>query len=396
MRRNDEVEIRNIVRRLLPQEEIRNLCLKIFVEVVNHANSCGNDKWGTYYLPNKVRLLVGNLIVLSIERNCVWLALDNQLLESSEKYQHLLKETNNWQWDKDDYPTYSQVPSRNGCYTPSENHLEIWPVIRSLHFEFISKVAAKYEKLKKTSQTKHSSAVVSYLRNEIDQSVPSPIYEQIEERDGFVSPDEILMGYIYETDDRKPPDNLRRGQFRAGWEDAAIREKVYTKRTLIHLTWRNLGYRLGDQFGKKHPDEINQIYENFARHYTLTNKAEDNFVLPEEISDDVTFYEGSKQRITVNAYERNSKARDASIAHYGTHCQVCKFDFGEKYGEVGRGLIHVHHLKPLSDIGEEYEIEPTEDLIPVCPNCHAIIHKRNPPYTLEEVKEFLIRANESK
>lgn len=303
MNRYDEGDVKNIVSHLLPQEEKRNLCLKIFTEAVNFAHSCGNDKWGTYYLPNKVRLLVGNLIVFTIERECVWLALDKQLLESSKKYQHLLKGANSWRWDEVDYPAYSQVPSRNGYYIPSEDHLEIWPVIRSLHFEFIDKVAAKYEKLKTTSQAKHSSAVVSYLRNELGQFVPAPVYERIE--------------------------------------------------------------------------------------------VEDNFVLPEEVLDEVSFFEGGKQQITINAYERNPQARRACIAYYGTGCQVCEVDLGEKYGEVGRGFIHVHHLKPLSNIGEKYEIDPIQDLVPVCPNCHAIIHKGNPPYTIEEVKEFLRRANES-
>jgi 5-methylcytosine-specific restriction protein A len=227
--------------------------------------------------------------------------------------------------------------------------------------------------------------------NELEKLVPDPIYEQIAKKGDFASPDAILAGFSYETDDRKPPDNRRRGQFRAGWEDATIREKVYTEKILIRLTWRNLGYRLGKRFGKRQPDEIDQVYERFAHHFGQ----KDEFVLPEEVLDDATFYEGGKQRITVNAYERNPKARKACIAHYGTRCQVCGFDFREQYGEIGQGIIHVHHLKPLSDIGKEYEIDPIQDLIPVCPNCHTIIHQRNPPYMVEEVQKFLRLASEA-
>ncbi len=113
------------------------------------------------------------------------------------------------------------------------------------------------------------------------------------------------------------------------------------------------------------------------------------FRLPEEIPDEPSFPEGSKKKVTVNAYERNPKARKECIAYYGTSCVVCGFNFAEVYGEIGEGFIHVHHLKPLSDIGAEYEVDPINDLRPVCPNCHAMIHKRNPPYTIEEMKRLL-------
>jgi hypothetical protein len=111
--------------------------------------------------------------------------------------------------------------------------------------------------------------------------------------------------------------------------------------------------------------------------------------LPEEIPDDATLLEGSKRRITVNAYERNPKARQECIAHYGTSCVVCGFDFAKVYGEVGRDFIHVHHLRQLASIAGEYEVDPIADLRPVCPNCHAIIHKASPPYSIEKVREFL-------
>ena len=73
---------------------------------------------------------------------------------------------------------------------------------------------------------------------------------------------------------------------------------------------------------------------------------------------------------------------------------LCGFDFGLTYGEVGHGFIHSHHLRELSDIGEQYVIDPINDLRPVCPNCHAIIHKRKPPYSIDEVKVLLQQRNQ--
>jgi len=112
-------------------------------------------------------------------------------------------------------------------------------------------------------------------------------------------------------------------------------------------------------------------------------------LIPEEVSDPTNFFEGATSTVTVNAYERNTKARRACIENYGMSCVVCEVDLEERYGKAAEGLIHVHHLVPLSEIGEEYRVDPIKDLRPVCPNCHAVIHRGNPPYLIEDVKGML-------
>ena len=115
---------------------------------------------------------------------------------------------------------------------------------------------------------------------------------------------------------------------------------------------------------------------------------EERFVSP----DDVRLrglVEGAVKSVMVNAYERNAEARRRCIDYYGPVCSVCNFDFGEAYGDAVRGHIHVHHLKALSEIEAEYVVDPIADLRPVCPNCHAVIHSRELPYTLDEVRELL-------
>lgn len=120
-------------------------------------------------------------------------------------------------------------------------------------------------------------------------------------------------------------------------------------------------------------------------------KPSSTVIIPEEIADSVssTLVEGALTRITVNAYERNLKARQECIQEHGCQCCICGFDFGVKYGKLAEGYIHVHHLRSLSEIRDEYEVDPVADLRPVCPNCHAVIHRRNPPYSIEEVKSMI-------
>lgn len=114
-------------------------------------------------------------------------------------------------------------------------------------------------------------------------------------------------------------------------------------------------------------------------------------LISEEISTDESegLFEGAKKTVTINAYERNPKARSLCLEHWGTKCVVCEFDFEKAYGEIGKGFIHVHHLIPVAQIGKSYQIDPISDLRPVCPNCHAIIHLKNPPMTIDEIKELI-------
>jgi 5-methylcytosine-specific restriction protein A len=112
---------------------------------------------------------------------------------------------------------------------------------------------------------------------------------------------------------------------------------------------------------------------------------------PEEIPvrDIGKLTEGATKTIRVNSYERNPEARRQCIKKFGLICSVCGFNFEQMYGEIGKDFIHVHHVIPLSDIRKEYEITP-DDLMPVCPNCHAMLH-RNKGHVLriEELKEII-------
>lgn len=111
--------------------------------------------------------------------------------------------------------------------------------------------------------------------------------------------------------------------------------------------------------------------------------------LPEEVNEPTLYVEGATRRLSVNAYERNREAVQRCKAIHGTACAVCGVDFAERYGAEFAGFIHVHHLRPLSEIDSEYMVDPETDLRPVCPNCHAVIHHGGKLRTIEEAQSLL-------
>lgn len=99
--------------------------------------------------------------------------------------------------------------------------------------------------------------------------------------------------------------------------------------------------------------------------------------------------EGSQYQVVCNKYERSPINRELCLAKKGYVCNICGFDFEKTYGVVGKRFIHVHHITPVSELGPNYRINPEKDLIPVCPNCHAMLHRRKPPYLPEELKKII-------
>ncbi|TAY81990.1 HNH endonuclease [Rhizobium ruizarguesonis] len=112
---------------------------------------------------------------------------------------------------------------------------------------------------------------------------------------------------------------------------------------------------------------------------------------PEQMPDH--FVEGAASTVLVNVYERNPEARKACLRHYGLNCRACGMSFGNLYGALGDGYIHVHHIKPIHLCGGNYVVDPIKDLIPVCANCHAMLHRRTDPLSIDDLKGILTRKH---
>jgi 5-methylcytosine-specific restriction protein A len=113
------------------------------------------------------------------------------------------------------------------------------------------------------------------------------------------------------------------------------------------------------------------------------------------LADEKRYYEGAKRQFSMDRYERNGQARREAIEFHGKRCHCCDLDFLQMCGKVGRDFIHVHHVNPLSK-GDEREVNPKIDLLPVCPNCHAMLHSGvKKPRTVEQLRRIICARNPS-
>ena len=146
-----------------------------------------------------------------------------------------------------------------------------------------------------------------------------------------------------------------------------------------------LGYENGGRFPWIMRPQLVIAFED------LSGLSESELIYSGEVTveESATLPEGSGIPVFVNRYERNRRARSKCIAYYGSRCIICGFDFGKVYGPIGKDKIHVHHIVPLSDRKQEYGVDPILDLVPVCPNCHLIIHSKQESFTIEDVKEMI-------
>lgn len=132
-------------------------------------------------------------------------------------------------------------------------------------------------------------------------------------------------------------------------------------------------------------DKLLKYIEKF-----FTDKYQIDF-FPDVLNEDEAHYEGAKKSVLVNKYERSSKARENAIRFHGFKCKVCGINFEDKYGLIGKDFIHIHHLVPINEIGKNYKIDYQKDLIPVCPNCHSMLHRKinGKELSVDELKQMI-------
>lgn len=107
--------------------------------------------------------------------------------------------------------------------------------------------------------------------------------------------------------------------------------------------------------------------------------------------ENIVYKEGKIQVRYGVKFERNPQLRQKAIEIHGTTCKICNFNFEKMYGDIGKEFIEIHHIKPMHSIRREISVNPQTDLVPLCSNCHKMIHrKRDKPLTLEELKDKIL------
>jgi 5-methylcytosine-specific restriction enzyme A len=148
-------------------------------------------------------------------------------------------------------------------------------------------------------------------------------------------------------------------------------------------------HRRADTLKDHSPGLINYISRELKIRLPQPSWLDEGVPLPEEISTGDYFYAGAGRRVLVNRYERDPQARALCIERYGSKCFVCGLLMADSYGPAATGLIHVHHLQPVSTHHRRVRIDPVRDLRPLCPNCHAVIHSVSPPFSIRTVQTML-------
>ncbi|MAV34231.1 MAG: hypothetical protein CMJ59_02125 [Planctomycetaceae bacterium] len=100
-------------------------------------------------------------------------------------------------------------------------------------------------------------------------------------------------------------------------------------------------------------------------------------------------------RLGWRRFRRNQSLIEAKKANSDFCCEVCGFNFRETYGKIGDRYIVAHHIEP---IGRRPTATKTtlNDLALVCDNCHAMLHTKDPPLTVAELRQRVGRRSRTR
>ena len=174
-----------------------------------------------------------------------------------------------------------------------------------------------------------------------------------------------------------------------------VKNKKYIEDSLFNLSLEDLegvvkqANRLEEKFGKTHPPLLEAINSFNITNLDEEKNLEINQLLNEPEQEELYIgIEGEKKYVPILISKRDLKLRNECIKKKGLNCEICNFNFEKVYGELGKGFIHVHHINPLSGIEDSTE-NSIDDLIPICPNCHEMIHRHKKCLEVDELKNLI-------
>jgi 5-methylcytosine-specific restriction enzyme A len=165
------------------------------------------------------------------------------------------------------------------------------------------------------------------------------------------------------------------------------------------------GYEAGHAFGKSYDLPLTLSEATLAQdlvdivklYLEIINRG--GLMLPSETVDEVDQDEAANdwtvsERPRYRQHrklERSSGVSKKVKQTHGTVCQGCSLEFAKKYGPVGEGYIEAHHLTPISELPKELktDLNIKEHFAVLCANCHRIMHRKNGPKTIQELKAII-------
>lgn len=166
-----------------------------------------------------------------------------------------------------------------------------------------------------------------------------------------------------------------------------------TNPDVVHSLWKKIKTDpdLKSENAERSPvnyTEVLRLFENFLRRPAVKG----NKTIFEETEEEPSelLSEGDLVEMHLTKHERNRDLRKRCIEIHGWRCMGCGLDFKEKYGELGTEYIEVHHLYPISQTDGEHTVDPATELVPLCANCHAMIHRlKGEEMTIEELRSHI-------
>lgn len=151
--------------------QYQHTCLELFADSIRLCDHYGSHKWGVAIASSdQIRLLMGSLIVATIEQSCFWLEIDPP--EESER--KVLDKFINLQLTSKD--CYKRPVGQSAYYWPMKNHTAIWPTIKRLQVKYLAIVADKYDHLRVDSQPHHSDELLISIEEYLGIQLPRPDY----------------------------------------------------------------------------------------------------------------------------------------------------------------------------------------------------------------------------
>jgi len=374
---------------ILPNLAVRIVQLRILADSIDYLHERNESLWLTHLLPDRLRLLAGRLIILTLQGDRVWLAAD-----PTAQLSHL----SSWDWDTVSYPQYKRVPSRNGCYLPLMDPGGDWPAIQKAHFAFLDRVVLSLRKVDTRSTARHEPGIAAYLSAALQRPVASknsgptfshdvvfPLIARLigqapADDSGFVDHEKIVSALLLDA------------------EGSSIVDRASSTSSLPDR--RSVASNMVAWFSQQITVERSrwpEFFDRKRRSGVWTYRPKTAVPPPMAADAELSAVEGDPRLFFHLRRERDpalarAKREAVQAAKGRLECEACGFATKVTFPDLGGEVCEIHHRLPLGAASDAVETR-LEDLAVLCANCHRAIHRTKPLLSVESFRELYFPAS---